>query len=48
MSNNTQKMKEIISSEDHVTSYSIVNICKNMTVSDNKDFQNFNEADLPG
>ena len=48
MSKNTQKMNETISSKDHLTSYNIVNVCKNRIVSDNKDLQNYNEADLPG
>ena len=48
MGNNTLKMREVIFSKGHLTSYNIVNVCKNKTVSDNKDLQNYNEADLPG
>ena len=48
MGNITQKMKEIIYSKDDLISNNIVNVCKNTIVNNNKDLQNYNEADLPG
>ena len=41
-------MKEIMSSKNHLTSYNIVNVCKNTIVIGDEDLQNYNKVDLPG
>ena len=46
--NTLTKKKKIISSKDHLTNYNIVNACKNTIFYGDKDFQNFDKADLPG
>ena len=43
-----KKIMETITSEDHLTNYSIVNVCKNTIVNVYKDLQNYNEEDLQG
>ena len=48
MSNNTLKMREVIFSKDHLTSYNIVNVCKNTILNVDKDLHNYNDANLPG
>ena len=48
MSNRNQKMKEIIFSKDHLTSYNFVNVCKNSIINCDIDLQNYNATDLPG
>ena len=48
MSNNTLKRKEINSSKDHLTSYNIVNVCKNTIVNNDEDLQNYYKGDLQG
>ena len=48
MSINTLKKKEIIGSKSHLTSYNIVNVCKNTIVIGDEDLQNYNKVDLPG
>ena len=48
MSNRNQKMKEIIFSKDYLTSYNIVNVCKNSIINGDIDLQNYNATDLPG
>ena len=48
MSINTLKKKEIIGSKSHLTSYNIVNVCKQKFVNCYQDSKNYNEGDLPG
>ena len=48
MGNNTQKMREVIFSKGHLTSYNIVNVCKNTILNVDKDLHNYNDANLPG
>ena len=48
MCNNTLKKKEIVSSKHHLTSYNIVNVCKNTIVTGDEDLQTYNKADLQG
>ena len=43
-----KKKKEIISAKDHLTSYNIVNVCKNRIVNSDEDLQNYNKGDLQG
>ena len=47
MSNNTVKKRNIKSTKDHLTSYNIVDVCKQKNIGD-EDLQNYNEVDLPG
>ena len=48
MSNYILKKKKIKSSKDHLTSYNIVNVCKQTIVNVDKDLHNYNDANLPG
>ena len=44
----TLKKKKITSSKDHITSYNIVNVCKNTIVNDDEDLKYYDKAYLPG
>ena len=47
-SNCFKKINETITSEDHLTNYNIVNVCKNTIVNGDNDLQNYKEEDLSG